>query len=84
MKRVLSVKTAILLPLALLSAVAAVPASANWFSADPATGLRRHIGSAPNPRAEDMRMDRAQRANDQVKDGGGAVQANGVTSEKSG
>ena len=65
MKNIASMKTALLLVLGLLPVVAAAPASANWFSADPETGLRRHIGSAPNPTAEDIRANRAERAKDQ-------------------
>ena len=59
MKRLLSIT---LLSAALVSALSTVPASANWFSADPTTGMRRHIGSAPNPTPEDIRADRARTA----------------------
>ncbi len=52
-------KAAIMLPLALVSVALATPAAAaNWFSPDPATGVRRHIGSAPNPTAQDIRESR--------------------------
>lgn len=57
MKRSVWTRAAIVLPLALLTAVPA--SAANWFSPDPATGLRRHIGSAPNPTPEDLRALRA-------------------------
>ena len=54
-----SKNTAIMLSLALLSVALATPAAAaNWFSPDPATGMRRHIGSAPNPTAQDIRESR--------------------------
>jgi len=67
MKRLLSSKPAVLLSVALMSALAAAPASANWFSADPSTGMRRHIGSAPNPKPEDIRADRAARSAEAAK-----------------
>jgi len=66
MKAIASTKTALLLVSGLLAAVTAAPASANWFSADPETGLRRHVGSAPNPAPDDIRANRAERANDQA------------------
>jgi hypothetical protein len=54
-----SKKTAIILPLALLSVAVATPAAAgNWFGIDPVTGMRRHIGSAPNPTPQDIRENR--------------------------
>ena len=59
MFRIKSKRTAIMLPLALVSVALATPAAAaNWFSPDPTTGVRRHIGSAPNPTAKDIRETR--------------------------
>ena len=52
----------ILLPIAVISAIAATPAAANWFSSDPSTGVRRHIGSAPNPKPSELRAMRAAEA----------------------
>lgn len=52
-------KTAIMMPLALLSVAIATPAAAgNWFGSDPVPGMRRHIGSAPNPTPQDIRENR--------------------------
>ena len=53
-----SKKTAAILPLALAAIAIATPASANWFSTDPLTGTRRHVGSAPNPTPKDIRESR--------------------------
>jgi hypothetical protein len=50
-------KTRILLPVLLLSAVFVSPASANWFS-NPSWNINLHIGSAPSPTPEDVRADR--------------------------
>lgn len=50
-------KTRILLPVLLLSAVFVSPASANWF-ANPAWGINLHIGSAPSPTPDDIRAER--------------------------
>ena len=47
-------KTRILLPALLISTAIAMPASANWFS-NPQWGINRYIGSAPNPKPEDIR-----------------------------
>ena len=41
----------------LLSGVAASPASANWFS-NPAWNINLHIGSAPSPTPDDIRVGR--------------------------
>ena len=49
-------KMTFMLPLLLVSAVAISPAQANWFS-NPQQGISRNIGSAPNPRPEDIRND---------------------------
>ena len=43
-----------ILPLLLLSAVCAAPASANWFS-NPRLGVNLNVGSAPNPKPSDLR-----------------------------
>jgi outer membrane protein OmpA-like peptidoglycan-associated protein len=43
-----------IVPLLLLSAVIATPASANYFS-NPRLGVNLNVGSAPNPRPEDYR-----------------------------
>ena len=50
-------KTRILLPALLLSAVFVSPASANWF-ANPTWGINLHIGSAPSPTPDQVRADR--------------------------
>ena len=50
-------KTRILLPVLLLSAVFVSPASANWFS-NPNWNINLHIGSAPNPTPDDVRAER--------------------------
>lgn len=50
-------KTRILLPMLMLSAVFVSPASANWFS-NPSIGINLNIGSAPNPTPEDVRAER--------------------------
>jgi hypothetical protein len=47
-------KIGLILPLLLVTAASVTPASANWFS-NPATGINRNIGSAPNPTPEDLR-----------------------------
>ena len=47
-------KTRILLPVLLLSAVFVSPASANWF-ANSAWNINLFVGSAPNPTPEDIR-----------------------------
>jgi hypothetical protein len=52
-----SMKTRILLPVLLLSAVFVSPASANWFH-NPAWNLNLNIGSAKSPTPEDIREDR--------------------------
>jgi hypothetical protein len=49
-----TMKTRFLLSVLLLSTAMAVPASANWFS-NPQLGINRFVGSAPNPRPEDIR-----------------------------
>jgi hypothetical protein len=49
-----TMKTRILLPALLISTAIAMPASANWFS-NPQWGINRYIGSAPNPKPEDIR-----------------------------
>lgn len=43
-----------ILSVLLLSAVCAVPAQANWFS-NPRLGVNLNVGSAPNPKPEDLR-----------------------------
>jgi hypothetical protein len=52
-----AMKTRILLPVLLLSAVFVSPASANWFS-NPNVNINLNIGSAPNPTPGDIRSDR--------------------------
>jgi hypothetical protein len=52
-----TMKTRILLPVLLLSAVFVSPASANWF-ANPSWGINLHIGSAPSPTPDQVRADR--------------------------
>lgn len=47
-------KTRILLPVLLLSAVFVSPASANWF-VNSGWNIQMFIGSAPNPTPEDIR-----------------------------
>ena len=47
-------KTRLLLPLLLVTAAFIPPASANWFH-NPAQGINRNIGSAPNPTPADIR-----------------------------
>ena len=54
MKKLMSAKTTILFPLALLSAALVTPASANWFR-DPDSNIRRHVPSAPSPTPQDLR-----------------------------
>ena len=83
MKR-LSRRAAVLLALAGLPALTAVPASAGWFAVDRDTGLRKHIGSAPNPTPADIRANRAERANDQVNSGDSGARTTGAVTEKSG
>jgi hypothetical protein len=50
-------KTKIVLPLLLLSAVAVTPAYANWFH-NPYTNVYLNVGSAPNPTPRDIRENR--------------------------
>jgi outer membrane protein OmpA-like peptidoglycan-associated protein len=50
-----------IVPLLLLSAVIATPASANYFS-NPQIGMNLNIGSAPNPRPSDYRIMRLSQA----------------------
>jgi hypothetical protein len=50
-------KTRILLPVLLLSAVFVSPASANWFS-NPEVNINLNLGSAPNPTPDDVRTER--------------------------
>jgi hypothetical protein len=52
-----AMKTRILLPMLLLSAVFVSPASANWFS-NPEVNINLNIGSAPNPTPDQIRSDR--------------------------
>jgi hypothetical protein len=52
-----TMKTRILLPVLLLSAVFVSPASANWFS-NPDVNINLNLGSAPNPTPADVRSDR--------------------------
>ena len=54
MKRLISKKTAILLPLTLLSAGLMTPAYANHFH-EYTSGAKRNVGSAHNPSADDIR-----------------------------
>ena len=49
--------TRLILLALLLSGVAASPASANWFS-NPAWNINLHIGSAPSPTPDDIRVGR--------------------------
>lgn len=76
-----------LLPLALVSVLAA-PASANWFSTDPATGTRKNIGSTPNPTPEELRNYRAEQQNRSAQKSAGAnarVDSEmGIASERAG
>jgi hypothetical protein len=48
-----TMKTRILLPMLLLSAVFVSPGSANWF-ASPKLGINLNIGSAPSPTPDDV------------------------------
>jgi hypothetical protein len=50
-----TMKTRILLPALLLSAVFVSPAFANWFH-NPTWNINRAISSAPNPTPEDIRL----------------------------
>ncbi len=50
-------KTRILLPVLLLSAVCVSPASANWF-ANSGWNINLFVGSAPNPTPEDIRANK--------------------------
>ena len=54
MNALISMKTTILLPLALLSAGLVTPAYANHFH-EYDSGARRNVGSAHNPSADDIR-----------------------------
>jgi hypothetical protein len=47
-------KTKVILPLLLVTAAFASPASANWFH-NPQLGVNLNIGSAPNPTPADLR-----------------------------
>jgi hypothetical protein len=47
-------KAKLMLPLLAIAAFIVTPASANWFH-NPAIGINRNIGSAPNPTPEDLR-----------------------------
>jgi hypothetical protein len=47
-------KTKVILPLLLVAAAFASPASANWFH-NPYENINRNIGSAPNPTPADLR-----------------------------
>jgi protein TonB len=53
MMRVRSTELPLLIPLALLLGIGATQADASWFH-DTATGISRHIGSAPNPTPTDL------------------------------
>jgi len=83
MKRV-SRRAAVLLALAGLPALMAGPASAGWFAVDRDTGLRKHIGSAPNPTPADIRAYRAERVNDQVNSSDSGTRTPRVVTEKTG
>jgi len=48
-------RTKTMISLLLLSALAATPAAANWFSR-PDLGINLNIGSAPNPTPNDLRL----------------------------
>ena len=48
-------KIKLMLPLLLITAAFVTPASANWFS-NPQLGINLNVGSAPNPRPEDLRQ----------------------------
>jgi hypothetical protein len=53
-------KTKVLLPallIAVATATAVTPASANWFN-NPYLGISRNVGSAPNPTPDDVRQNR--------------------------
>jgi hypothetical protein len=52
-----TIKTRILLPMLLLTAVFVSPASANWF-ANPGWGINLQLGSAPGPTPDDVRSGR--------------------------
>src|ERR1700688_2206447 len=52
-----TMKTRILLPVMLLSAVFVSPASANWFS-NPSVGIDLNIGSSRSPTPDEVRADR--------------------------
>ena len=54
MKRVISLKTKLLFPVAFLSAAVVAPAFANSFY-DTDTNIRRHAGSAPSPASHELR-----------------------------
>jgi hypothetical protein len=47
-------KIGLVVPLLLVTAASVTPASANWFS-NPALGINRNVGSAPNPTPQDLR-----------------------------
>jgi hypothetical protein len=64
-----TMKTYMLLPVLLLSAVFVSPASANWFS-NPQWNINRFIGSVPNPTPDDIRSMRQPML---VRDTGGNV-----------
>ena len=49
-----TMKTKVILPLLLVTAAFASPASANWFH-NPYQNINRNIGSAPNPTPADLR-----------------------------
>lgn len=83
MKR-LSRRAAVLLVLAGLPALMAAPASAGWFAVDRDTGLRKHVGSAPNPTPADIRANRAERVNDQVNSSDSGTRTTAAVTEKSG
>jgi hypothetical protein len=48
-------KTRLILPTLLVSVVFVSPAFANWFS-NPEWNINLHVGSAPNPTPEDVRV----------------------------
>ena len=48
-------KARLVLPLLLVVATFAMPASANWFH-NPKLGINLNVGSAPNPTPEDLRQ----------------------------
>jgi hypothetical protein len=55
MRKLGTLKTALLIPVVFAIAAAATPVSANWFGSDPVTGLRKNVGSAKTPTPEDIR-----------------------------